>query len=136
MIRSPADAVTGVNVQDAIGANANTVPFWLTVDVETAVDASVQIVVNVQLVFINLKTADTVALLRVPVVQEKNVLFTYLNAGQYCIFAHTIAPALSFSADATRIVSEKVYVHDDTDDAVKFHHSVNSVWLPTSARLA
>ena len=68
IILSHAAAVCGVNVHDAIGAKAYTVPDCDIVDVDTAVDASVQIVVNVPLVLINLNTADAVKLFAVPVV--------------------------------------------------------------------
>lgn len=83
IIRSHAAAVCGVNVHDAIGAKAYTVPIRDIVDDDTAVDASVQIVVNVQLVLINLNTADAVKLFAVPVALAKGTLRLNLKAGQY-----------------------------------------------------
>lgn len=112
-IRSLRLEVTGVNVVVATGAKANNV--WIEfvnhvlVVVDAAVDASVQIVVKVQLVFMSFTTADAMRFVQLIVVAVlAHAWPVSLNDGQNVKLAPTVCHALSFSSDAMRTVSENV----------------------------
>lgn len=95
----------------------------MIVDVDTAVDASVQIVVKVPLVFMSFNTAETVKFDRFAVVVcVPDALALNLKDGANEKLAPTVCHALSFSIDAIRTVSENVYAHV-VGTAVNAHHS-------------